>query len=462
MNKTRNQQQAAELSTKKEKAFNKIRRNSILMIAGIMIAVAYLAYTAFTFDLFHLISSANSERAVLLARDAVAHKIHVTKHLRGKTELEVSIEGERTSRYSTFPEWVSRKNDSTEIRLGKGYQVIIRGQGLEMMVPEYGTIKVEVTSQGVTADFPQGKLQPDWVKATSAKFDARPDLARRVQVSRARIEVHRYFGGWKNFFFPFRSELCSYSAWEVVKLAFSDDRLEPDIPNWKLIFRSFWKNPDWQHGRVFVALLETFLMATLGTLTAAIVGLPLAILAASNFTPSLGLRFVVRRLFDFLRGVDMLIWSLIFIRSFGLGPLTGSLAIAFTDTGSLGKLFSEALENVQEKQMEGVKSTGANNLQFYRFGVIPQIIPVFVSQGLYYLEANTRSATIIGALGAGGIGLLLVEAMNTQRNWENVFYIILLTVCLVMSMDKISSVLRNKLIRGDSAVREKKQAHETI
>ncbi len=148
----------------------------------------------------------------------------------------------------------------------------------------------------------------------------------------------------------------------------------------------------------------------------------------------------------------MLIWSLIFIRAFGLGPLTGALAIAFTDTGSLGKLFSEALEGVNKKQMEGVHATGANRLQFYRFGVIPQIIPVFVSQTLYYLESNVRSATIIGALGAGGIGLMLVEAMNTQRHWENVFYLILLTISLVMVMDTVSAKLRSRLIHGRSGM----------
>jgi phosphonate transport system permease protein len=262
------------------------------------------------------------------------------------------------------------------------------------------------------------------------------------------MEVHRYFWGWENFFFPFRSELAGSSFPEIIRLAFSSDRLQPETPNWKLIFETFWNNPDWQHGNVFIALLETFLMAVLGTLTAALAGLPLAILAASNFTPSQVLRFAVRRVFDFLRGIDMLIWSLIFIRAFGLGPLTGALAIAFTDTGSLGKLFSEALENVNKRQMEGVSATGANRWQFYRFGVIPQIIPVFVSQGLYYLESNIRSATIIGALGAGGIGLMLVETMNTQRDWENTAYLILLTVGLVIIMDTLSGKLRKRLIHG--------------
>jgi phosphonate transport system permease protein len=156
----------------------------------------------------------------------------------------------------------------------------------------------------------------------------------------------------------------------------------------------------------------------------------------------------VRRLFDVLRGIDMLIWSLIFIRAFGLGPLTGALAIALTDTGTLGKLFSEALENIEEKQVEGVRSTGASRIQTYRFGVIPQILPIFVSQGFYYLESNTRSATVIGALGAGGIGLMLVETMRTQRDWKNTAYIIILTVALVMAMDGASNALRRRLIHG--------------
>ncbi len=98
--------------------------------------------------------------------------------------------------------------------------------------------------------------------------------------------------------------------------------------------------------------------------------------------------------------------------------------------------------------MEGVSATGANQWQFYRFGVIPQIIPVFVSQCLYYLESNIRSATIIGALGAGGIGLMLVETMNTQRDWENTAYLILLTVGLVIIMDTLSGKLRKRLIHG--------------
>ena len=174
----------------------------------------------------------------------------------------------------------------------------------------------------------------------------------------------------------------------------------------------------------------------------------------------MALRFAMRRVFDFVRAVDSLIWSLIFIRAFGLGPLTGSLTIAITDTGSLGKLFSEALENFDMKQVEGVSSTGASRVQQYRYGVIPQRLPVLLSQGLYYLESNTRSATVIGALGAGGIGLILVQTIGTSRNLENTAYLILLTLVLVLVImivivivililiDTLATWLRQRLIVG--------------
>ncbi len=426
-------------------------RNKTYLIGGICVAVLiYLAYTWFAFDVPRLITTAQPQRAVLLATDAVAHKVHVTKSLR-TGEIDVAIEGERTATYQTLPDWVERTDEATVVDLGDGYTAEIVGGTLLFTAPDYGTIRVEATADGIETTLPEGE-QPEWVRATSAKFDARPTISRRVQVSRAKIEVHRYFLGWENFLFPFNSELATYSAGELVSLAFSGDRLREDMSNWDYMFDTFWRHPDWQHGEVIIALVETLLMAVLGTLTAAFVGLPLAFIAARNFTPSQGLRFFTRRLFDFLRGIDMLIWSLIFIRAFGLGPLTGALAIAFTDTGTLGKLFSEALENIDNKQVEGVSSTGANKLQTYRFGVIPQILPVFLSQGLYYLEANTRAATVIGALGAGGIGLLLVETIRTSRDWENTLYIIILTVFLVIAMDQLSGWLRRRLIHGKPAV----------
>jgi phosphonate transport system permease protein len=203
----------------------------------------------------------------------------------------------------------------------------------------------------------------------------------------------------------------------------------------------------WRHKDVAWAIGETILMAFLGTMGAAIIALPLAFLAAKTvLTPSCCCAPPRARLFDFVRGVDALIWTVVLARAFGPGPLTGALAILITDTGTFGKIFSEALENVDDKQIEGVASTGAKPLQRYRFGVIPQVVPVLLAQILYFLESNTRSATIIGAITGGGIGLMLTQAIQTQKDWEEVAYYIVLIVVMVMFMDWFSGWLRGKLI----------------
>ncbi len=428
--------------------WNQVRRRAWLTVAVPLAIFTYLVYTWFAFGVPELLSRAQPERAVILATDSVAYKVHVTKSFRDN-EFEVAIEGERTATYDNakVPDWVQLSGENGVVDLGDGYKVEIDGRTALFTIPGYGVVEGTATADGVETVLPAGPA-PDWIKIDPRKLDVRPTLDRRLQVTKTKIEVHNYFGGWENFWFPFRSPLYGMSFSQLYALALSSDRMDPETSNIWFIVNEFLENPDWQHGKVLTALFETIMMAVLGTLTAAFFGLPLAFLAARNFTPSKLLRFGTRRLFDFLRGIDMLIWSLIFIRAFGLGPLTGALAIAFTDTGSLGKLFSEALENIDNKQVEGVRATGANQIQRYRYGVIPQILPVFVSQVLYYLESNTRSATVIGALGAGGIGLLLVETMKTSRDWENTSYIIILTIIVVILMDQTSGWLRRKLIEG--------------
>lgn len=460
-----------------------LTRRKYLTFGIFGVIIAYLAYAWIAFGVTDLIANAEPDRAILLGTDSVKHKVHVTKDLR-RGGIEIAVEGERTATYDAPPPWVSLgEGDSAEIDLGDGVTVAIEGAGFTMTVPEYGSFRAWATEDGIETETPEGPV-PDWLSIRDVKVDARPTISQRVQITRTKIEVHRYFWGWENFWFPFDSRLNQYSFSELLGFALStppadpaeqpqaqggalqsstvasagvgaDDRassvegrLHPTMSNAAFIFHVFWTNPEWQHGHVFVALLETIMMAVLGTLTAVLVGLPLAFLAARNFTPSMVARFAIRRVFDFVRGIDNLIWSLIFIRAFGLGPLTGALAIAITDMGTLGKLFSEALENVDNKQIEGVRATGASQLQRYRFGVIPQILPIFISQTLYYLESNTRSATVIGALGAGGIGLVLVETMRTARDWENTLYIIILTVIVVIMMDQLSSWLRRRLIQG--------------
>lgn len=189
------------------------------------------------------------------------------------------------------------------------------------------------------------------------------------------------------------------------------------------------------------ALGETLAIALLGTLLAACTAAPLSILASRNVLPVWLIRVLMRRGFDTIRGIDTLIWALIWIGVVGLGPFAGVLAIATSDFGAFGKLFSETIETADRKPVEGIRSVGGTSLQELRFGIIPQVLPIIAGQVLYYFESNTRSATIIGIVGAGGIGLHLSEQIRTLE-WQRVSFIIAMVLVTVALIDVISSKLR--------------------
>jgi phosphonate transport system permease protein len=193
------------------------------------------------------------------------------------------------------------------------------------------------------------------------------------------------------------------------------------------------------------ALGETLLIALLGTTLAAVFALPVGLLAAKNIVPSNLLRFPVRRFFDTIRGVDTLIWALVWINVVGLGPFAGVLAIAVSDFGAFGKLFSEAIEAADRRQVEGIRASGGNALHEIRFGLLPQVLPVIAGQVLYFIESNTRSATIIGIVGAGGIGLQLAEQIRVLE-WQKVSFLILMILVAVAAIDWISGKLRFAII----------------
>lgn len=193
------------------------------------------------------------------------------------------------------------------------------------------------------------------------------------------------------------------------------------------------------------SLAETLGIAFLGTSCAAVLAFPLAFLAARNVTASRIVRFCSRRFFDTIRGVDTLIWALIWINVVGLGPFAGVLAIMTSDFGTFGKLFSEAIETSDARPVEGVIAAGGSDLHAVRFGILPQVLPLIASQVLYYFESNTRSATIIGIVGAGGIGLHLSEQIRTLE-WPTVSFLILLILVTVAVIDWISSRLRIAII----------------
>lgn len=267
-----------------------------------------------------------------------------------------------------------------------------------------------------------------------------------AEIRATQVYVRRRFLGWPNFFFDTKSPFFGMSAGEVWTAVSVGPQIQAGRSNLQLAIDEFLTNSEWQHLDVYNKLLQTIVMAFVGTLFAAVVAFPLSFLAARNVTRNRPTNWFTKRSFDLLRSVDMLIWALFFVRGFGPGPIPGIAAIFFTDTGTLGKTSTEAIENIDDKQREGVRSVGASPASVQRYGVVPQVAPVFLSQVLYFWESNTRSATVIGAVGAGGIGLKLIEAMRTNQDWENVAYMVLLILIVVFIFDNLSSALRSRLI----------------
>ncbi len=429
--------------------FARKRRVALAVPALILL---YLVYIFFAFDLPGLANRARMDNAAILLSDFWSHKTHVTRDNRSG-KVTVAIEGESKGTYpdGMLPSWVTQDGAVTRIDLGQGHSVVYEGGKAIYTDPAYGTITLEQGDRGIQITTPPGPLPP-WISASDTRVDIKTDRG-RLSMTRSKTETFYYEPGWELFFFTLDSPFYGKGPLELAAMAVSGPQVKPGVANVALMASEFWNNGMWHHKDVAWAIGETILMAFLGTVGGALIALPLAFLAASNMTPARAPRFAMRRIFDFVRGVDALIWTIVLARAFGPGPLTGALAILITDTGAFGKTFSEALENIDEKQVEGIRSTGANALQRARFGVIPQVTPVLLSQILYAFESNTRSATVIGAIVGGGIGLLLTQAIITQKDWEEVAYYMVLIVLMVIAMDTLSGWLRRRLIKGDAAGR---------
>lgn len=429
-------------------AHRKMARKRLIALAAPALLLVYIAYVAASFDLAGLAGRARWDNGALMLQDFWSYKTHVTRENRGDDGIQTSIEGMRNATYAAEdePDWIAPRTDGgREISLTQDHSVSIAGDGLVTLTIRDARYSIRPTADGISADIPN---PPTNFSISDKRFSADLPQGARLTVTRSRTEIFRRQPGWELFFFDLSSPFHGKSLFELAKLGLSTKRLAPARSNLGAMAHDIWTNSIWHHGDVFWAMCETVLMAFLGTFGAGLIALPLAFMAASNFTSLRLVRQGFRRAFDFLRGVDALIWTVILSRAFGPGPLTGSLAILLTDTGTFGKLFSEALENIDEKPVEGLRSTGAGTLTRVRWAVIPQIAPIILSQLLYYMESNTRSATVIGAITGGGIGLLLMQAMQTQKDWEHVTYYIVLIVLTVMLMDWISGRIRARLIGG--------------
>jgi phosphonate transport system permease protein len=212
-----------------------------------------------------------------------------------------------------------------------------------------------------------------------------------------------------------------------------------------ILKQMFPPSPGEQWEDILQGLAQSVAMAFLGTFVAAVIAVPLGFLGARNVVVNALAHFSLRRVFDGFRGMDQLIWALAFVRAVGLGPLAGVLAIMAAEICVLAKLFAEAIENTDPRQPEAVLAAGGSRLLAIRFGLLPQVMPVLLAQTLYAFESNTRSAAILGVVGAGGIGLQIAERIKV-RYWDEVSFIIILILITVAAIDQLSGRVRKKLI----------------
>jgi phosphonate transport system permease protein len=216
--------------------------------------------------------------------------------------------------------------------------------------------------------------------------------------------------------------------------------LENGRPVWTDVSEWFWGLPRWLR-----LLGETLLMAYVGTLLGAIGAFVLCFLAAANVAPSRWLRVVVRRFCELCRTVPELVFALMFVVAFGLGPVAGVLAVAIHTVGALGKLFAEVVENIDMKPVEGITAAGSSWTVAMRFGALPQTLSNFVSYTLLRFEINVRSTAVMGFVGAGGIGQDLIEAIR-KFYYSDVSAILVMIVITVSVIDTLTSMVRHRLI----------------
>ena len=203
--------------------------------------------------------------------------------------------------------------------------------------------------------------------------------------------------------------------------------------------------PDFSQWRYYVdEILRTLQIAIWGTALAIVFAIPFGLMAAENISP-LWLRQPVRRLMDALRAINEMVFAMLFVVAVGLGPFAGVLAIFVHTTGILAKLFSEAVEAIDPRPVEGIRATGANVLEEIFYGVIPQVIPLWVSYSLYRFESNVRSATVVGMVGAGGIGVVLWEVIRGFY-FAQTCAVMLMIIVTVSLLDVLSAWLRRQFL----------------
>jgi phosphonate transport system permease protein len=233
-------------------------------------------------------------------------------------------------------------------------------------------------------------------------------------------------------------------AWSWRGAEMAPGRLFNDIGNMVTLTRDFFP-PDFTDWRLYLEeMLVTLYIAIWGTLLAILFAVPLGLLSAENISPW-WIRHPVRRLMDAMRSINEMVFAMIFVAAVGLGPFPGVLALFAHTTGVLSKLFAEAVETIDPGPVEGVRATGASALQEIVFGVIPQVMPLWISYTLYRFESNVRSATVVGMVGAGGIGVILWESVRGFQ-FPQACTVMLVIIVAVSLLDMASQAVRKRFI----------------
>jgi phosphonate transport system permease protein len=431
------------LTKKYPQAFERSFARRWGLLIGAAATIIYLSFCFFFFNIGPAFSNGKWDRAAIYIQDWYSW--------RAQPRLRFGEDGVVTPQWSSRGQyaegatidWLTPHADGSMIATfgGQDDRLEITTSQVDVYV---GGVHYPVT---ITADGALAPAEtPDAIVQDGQKVLVYYGFAGQAEIRDNQVYVQRRFPGWANFLFDTGSRFWGKNPGELIALATVGARLDPARANIAYMLDDFLGNKAWQHGDILAKLMQTLVMAFVGTLLATLWAFPLAFIAARNITPNRAANWLMKRSFDFLRSIDMLIWALFFTRGFGPGPIPGIAAIFFTDSGALGKVYAEALENVDDKQREGVQSVGASPASVNRFGVVPQVLPVFISQSLYFWESNTRSATIIGAVGAGGIGLKLLEAMGTNSDWDKVAYMVLLILMVVFLFDNVSNAIRSRLI----------------
>ncbi len=252
---------------------------------------------------------------------------------------------------------------------------------------------------------------------------------------------------------PARASLLSRFAWVVALIALiwawkgADMRpldLWRDSGNMAKFAEDFFP-PNFHDWRLYLnEMIVTLHIALWGTVLAVIAAIPLGLLASSNLVPPWVYQ-PVRRVMDACRAINEMVFAMLFIVAVGLGPFAGVLALFVHTTGTLAKLFSEAVEAIDPQPVDGVRATGANAVVEIVYGVIPQVLPLWISYTLYRFESNVRSASVVGMVGAGGIGVVLFEVIRGFQYAETCA-VLSMIICFVTLIDVCSSFIRKRMI----------------